>query len=118
MDKSFIIILMIILISCCLSDGRIGYQTFKTNVDNNGLNWRYIHSNSTLIFDNLNIITSGFNVYFPFILIEENNIHNFTLILKNENTITVNNVGDLIMCSAFEFRGSISNRFSFKEMVN
>lgn len=111
MDKSFIIILMIILISFCLTDGRIGFEILKINVDNSGLNWRYIHSNSTLIFDNLYITTSGFNLYFPFVLIEEYNIPNFTLILKNENTIRVNNVGDLTMANAFEFRGHFSDRF-------
>ena len=73
-----------------------------------------IYSNSTLIFDNLYISTSGFTIYFPFVLLEASNIPNFTLILKNENTILVNDLGNLAAANAFEFRGNTGNQFNIQ----
>ena len=112
MHKALIIILMI-MIPCSLSQIRISRETFSDSEDANGTNWRYIHSNHTLIFDNLYRSTSGlFTIYFPFVLIEAYHIPNFTLILKNENTINVNDVGrDLVSVNAFEFRGSSGTDF-------
>ena len=113
MDKKLILIvfLMIIMIPCCLNDSRIGFEKLKTYEDNSGRNWRYIHSNSTLIFDNLYISTSGFTIYFPFVLIEASNKGNFTLILKNQNTILVNNFANLDIANAFEFIGDLGSHF-------
>ena len=107
MHKALMIILMI-TIPCYLSEIRISRETFSDSEDANGTNWRYIHSNHTLIFDNLHRSTSGlFTLFFPFVLIQSSLIPNFTLILKNENTIYVDNVGrDLIDVSAFAFWGS------------
>ena len=104
MNKALIIILMI-MIPCCLSQIRISRETFSDSEDANGTNWRYIHSNHTIIFDKLYRSTSGlFTIYFPFVLIEAYRIPNFTLILKNEDTIYVDNVGrDLDGVSAFAF---------------
>ena len=111
MDIRIIIIVMIIMIPCLLGQSRIGYDALKLYEDNSGINWNYIYSNSTLIFDNLYKTTSGFNVYYPFILIEASNIPNFTLILKNENTIILDNAGDLVGVNALEFRGHWDHKF-------
>ena len=114
MIKKILPILMIIMIPCCLNNSRIGFERLKTYEDNSGTNWRYIYSNSTLIFFFLYISTSGFTIYFPFVLLEASNIPNFTLILKNENTILVNDFGNLAAANAFEFRGNRGNEFNIQ----
>lgn len=114
MVKKILPILMIIMIPCCLNNSRIGFERLKTYEDNRGTNWRYIYSNSTLIFDNLYISTSGFTIYFPFVLLEAYNIPNFTLILKNENTILVNDLGNLAAANAFEFIGDTGNQLNIQ----
>ena len=112
MDKRLINFLIILItIPCFLCQSRIGYSTLDITKDKNGTNWKYFTSNSTLIFDSLDISTYGFTTYFPFVLIEVNQRPNFTLILKNENTILINDVGDLIFAHAFNFRGTSGNRF-------
>lgn len=105
------------MIPCYLSNSRIGYEGINLYEDKNGTNWMYFSSNSTLIFDKLYITTSRFNIYFSFAFLEENignDKANFTLILKNENTIIVNRVDDLVSVSAFEFIGHFGNKLIIK----
>lgn len=112
MDKRFMnFMIILITIPCFLCQSRIGYSSLDITKDKNGTNWQYFTSNSTLIFDNLYISTYGYTTYFPFVLIEVIQRPNFTLILKNENTILINNIGDLIYANAFDFRGNRGNRF-------
>jgi hypothetical protein len=106
MSKNLIIIWMILIIPCYLCQSRIGYDTFEVSKDKNGIDWMYIASNHTLIFDNLDKSTSGFNLYFPFVLIDTFDVPTFYLILKNKNNIVINRSGDIIILSAIEFRGS------------
>ena len=111
MDKRFLIFFISITFLCDSNQNRIGYGTFNLGEDKNGTNWMYISSNYTLIFDKVYTSTSGFNLYFPFVLIEAYHIPNLTLILKNENNIVVNNIGDLFGVHAFNFRGNKETKF-------
>ncbi len=111
MDKRFLIFFISITFFCDSNQNRIGYGTFNLGEDKNGTNWMYISSNYTLIFDKVYTSTSGFNLYFPFVLIEAYHIPNLTLILKNENNIVVNNIGDLFGVHAFNFRGNKETKF-------
>ena len=112
MDQKMLIVLMMIMIPCYISQSRIGLQRLNAYEDNSGTNWKYIYSDSTLIFDNLQLSTSSFVQQFPLVLIEESRIPNFTLILKNENTILIDEVGsDTGGVNAFEFSGGMENYF-------
>ena len=108
MSKNLIIIL--IIIPCYLSQIRLGYNNFYNNQDQNGTNWMYIASNHTLIFDNLDISTSGYNLYFPFVMIDAYNIKTFYIILKNKNYLTVYRTGDIIFIPVIEFRGNLGSQ--------
>ena len=118
MNKWFINLMIIITIPCFLCQSRIGRSTLDISKDQNGTNWKYFTSNSTLIFDNLYITSSGFTLYSPLVLLEVYGRPNFTLILRNENKILINEVGSFVSVDAFSFWGSLPNRFIIQETVS
>ena len=91
-SKKLIIIFMIIMIPYCLNLIRIGNRELNISEDFKDKNFEYIHSNNTLIFDNLYLSSQMSNI-FPLVYFYISH-KNFTLILKNENSIIVNDLKD------------------------
>jgi hypothetical protein len=80
------------MIPYCLNLIRIGNRELNISEDFKDKNFEYIHSNNTLIFDNLYLSSQMSNI-FPLVYFDTSH-KNFTLILKNENSIIVNDLKD------------------------